>query len=158
MASTHAISEVVLEEVDLDHHTVSGGGRRRVPLQGEGDACAVAAWGLRRYGFHGLSHAYVSRRAAEVLERPPERLRVVSCHLGAGASLAAVVGGTCQDTTMGFTPLEGLVMATRSGSVTPASCCGCRRVAACRRRRWPTAWSTTPASWAWPARPTCGPW
>jgi acetate kinase len=76
-----------------------------------------ARWGLRRYGFHGLSHAYASRRAAELLGR--ERLRVVTCHLGAGASLAAVRDGRSVDTTMGFTPLEGLVMATRSGSVDP---------------------------------------
>ncbi|MFD6793154.1 MULTISPECIES: acetate/propionate family kinase [Prauserella salsuginis group] len=76
-------------------------------------------WGLRRYGFHGLSHAYVTRRAAE-LTRPPEREpRIVSCHLGAGASLAAVAGGRSVDTTMGFTPLAGLVMATRTGSVDP---------------------------------------
>jgi acetate kinase len=68
-------------------------------------------FGLRRFGFHGLSHAYASRRAAAA--------RVVSCHLGAGASLAAVRDGVCVDTTMGFTPMEGLVMATRSGSVDP---------------------------------------
>ncbi|MBX5470748.1 MAG: acetate/propionate family kinase, partial [Thermoleophilaceae bacterium] len=76
-------------------------------------------YGLRRYGFHGLSHAYASRRAAELLGRPAEELRLVTCHLGAGASLAAVAGGSSVDTTMGFTPLEGLVMATRSGSVDP---------------------------------------
>ncbi len=76
-------------------------------------------WGIRRYGFHGLSHAYCSRRSAEVAGRDPAGLRVVSCHLGAGASLAAVVSGRSVDTTMGFTPLEGLVMATRSGSVDP---------------------------------------
>ena len=74
---------------------------------------------LRRYGFHGLSHAYASRRAAELLERPPRGLRVVTCHLGAGASLTAIVDGCSVDTTMGFTPLDGLVMATRSGSVDP---------------------------------------
>jgi acetate kinase len=68
-------------------------------------------FGLRRYGFHGLSHAYASRRA--------DAPRVVSCHLGAGASLAAVRDGECVDTTMGFTPMEGLVMATRAGSVDP---------------------------------------
>ena len=77
------------------------------------------AWRVRRYGFHGLSHAYASRRAAALLERPLEELRVVSCHLGAGASLAAIAGGRSVDTTMGFTPLEGLVMATRSGSIDP---------------------------------------
>jgi acetate kinase len=80
-------------------------------------------WALRRYGFHGLSHAYVSRRAAELTGHPapgaPAGLRVVTCHLGAGASLAAVRGGRSVDTTMGFTPLDGLVMATRSGSVDP---------------------------------------
>jgi acetate kinase len=76
-------------------------------------------WPLRRFGFHGLSHAYVSRRAAELAGRPAAELRIVTCHLGAGASLAAVQGGRSVDTTMGFTPLEGLVMATRSGSVDP---------------------------------------
>ncbi len=76
-------------------------------------------WGLRRYGFHGLSHSHAVRRGAELVGRRLEDLRVVSCHLGAGASLAAVVGGRSVDTTMGFTPLEGLVMATRSGSVDP---------------------------------------
>ena len=74
-------------------------------------------WRLRRYGFHGLSHAYVARRAAEMLGT--DGLRLVSCHLGAGASLAAVQDGRSVDTTMGFTPLDGLVMATRSGSVDP---------------------------------------
>jgi len=76
-------------------------------------------WPLRRYGFHGLSHAYASRRAAKLLDRPPTKLRTVTAHLGAGASLAAVQGGRSVDTTMGFTPLDGLVMATRSGSVDP---------------------------------------
>jgi acetate kinase len=76
-------------------------------------------WGLRRYGFHGLAHASAVRRAGELLGRPLVGLRVVSCHLGAGASLAAVQDGASVDTTMGFTPLEGLVMATRSGSVDP---------------------------------------
>jgi acetate kinase len=72
--------------------------------------------GLRRYGFHGLSHAYASRRAAELV---PGARRIVTCHLGAGASLAAVLDGRSIDTTMGFTPLAGLVMATRSGDVDP---------------------------------------
>lgn len=76
-------------------------------------------WGLRRYGFHGLSHAYVSRRAGALVGDTPRPLRLVSCHLGAGGSLAAVLGGRSVDTTMGFTPLEGLVMATRSGSLDP---------------------------------------
>ncbi|MFL5897612.1 MAG: acetate/propionate family kinase [Solirubrobacterales bacterium] len=76
-------------------------------------------WPLRRYGFHGLSHAYASRRAAKLLGRPLAELRTVTAHLGAGASLCAVEGGHSVDTTMGFTPLEGLVMATRSGSIDP---------------------------------------
>ncbi len=76
-------------------------------------------YGVRRYGFHGLSHSYCSRRAAELVGQPAEALRIVTCHLGAGASLAAVVDGRSVDTTMGFTPLDGLVMATRSGSVDP---------------------------------------
>ena len=76
-------------------------------------------WDLRRYGFHGLSHAYASRRSVALLGRTPDGLRIVTCHLGAGASLAAVLDGRSVDTTMGFTPLEGLVMATRSGSVDP---------------------------------------
>ena len=76
-------------------------------------------WPLRRFGFHGLSHAYAARRAAEILGRPPSELRLVTAHLGAGASLAAVARGRSVDTTMGFTPMEGLVMATRSGSVDP---------------------------------------
>jgi acetate kinase len=82
-----------------------------------------AAWrerfGLRRYGFHGLSHAYATRRAAQLLGTEVTRLRVVSCHLGAGASLAAVNRGRSVDTTMGFTPMEGLVMATRAGNTDP---------------------------------------
>ena len=97
-------------------------------------------WDLRRFGFHGLSHSYASRRATDlmgedggaVITRPVttgaattgaaktgDSIRLVTCHLGAGASLAAVRGGVSVDTTMGFTPLEGLVMATRSGSVDP---------------------------------------
>jgi acetate kinase len=76
-------------------------------------------WRLRRYGFHGLSHAYASHRTAELRGLNVEELRIITCHLGAGASLAAVRGGRSVDTTMGFTPLEGLVMATRSGSLDP---------------------------------------
>jgi acetate kinase len=76
-------------------------------------------WRVRRYGFHGLSHAWIARRTPELLDIPAAGLRIVSCHLGAGASLCAVADGRSIDTTMGFTPLEGLVMATRSGSVDP---------------------------------------
>ena len=78
-----------------------------------------AQWGLRRYGFHGLSHAYAVRRGAELAGLVTSGVRVVSCHLGSGASLAAVVDGRCVDTTMGFTPDDGLVMRTRPGSVDP---------------------------------------
>jgi len=74
--------------------------------------------GIRRYGFHGISHQYSARRASEILGREP--LRLVTCHLGNGASLCAVRDGRSVDTTMGFTPLEGLMMGTRSGSIDPA--------------------------------------
>jgi acetate kinase len=76
-------------------------------------------WPIRRYGFHGLSHAWVARRAPGLVGRPSAALRIVSCHLGAGASLCAIANGRSVATTMGFTPLEGLVMATRSGDVDP---------------------------------------
>lgn len=76
-------------------------------------------WDIRRFGFHGLSHAWASRRAGEMLGHDRAQLRLVTAHLGAGASLAAVCFGRSVDTTMGFTPMEGLVMATRSGSVDP---------------------------------------
>jgi acetate kinase len=82
-----------------------------------------AAWrhgmGVRRYGFHGLSHAWAARRAAAMVGRDMGELRTVTAHLGAGASLAAVARGVSVDTTMGFTPLDGLVMATRSGALDP---------------------------------------
>ncbi len=75
--------------------------------------------GIRRYGFHGISHQYVSGRAAEVLGRDLASLRMITCHLGGGCSLAAIRGGRCVQTTMGFTPLAGLMMGTRSGDVDP---------------------------------------
>lgn len=81
----------------------------------------LVEWGVRRIGFHGLSHAHATRRAGELLGRPTDELDLVTCHLGAGASLAAVTGGRSVDTTMGFTPVDGLVMATRSGAVDPGA-------------------------------------
>jgi acetate kinase len=81
----------------------------------------VARWGVRRYGFHGLSCAWALRRTAELLHRPVDRLRLVVCHLGSGASASAIGGGRSADTTMGFTPLEGLVMATRCGDLDPGA-------------------------------------
>ena len=75
--------------------------------------------GIRRYGFHGISHHYCAKRAAELVGRPLEELRIINCHLGAGCSLAAIKGGKSIDTTMGFTPLEGLMMASRSGTIDP---------------------------------------
>ncbi len=75
---------------------------------------------VRRYGFHGTSHRYVSKRAAEFLGLPVEGLKVITCHLGNGSSLAAVMDGKCVDTSMGITPLEGVIMGTRSGSLDPA--------------------------------------
>src|SRR5262249_32244728 len=78
--------------------------------------------GIRRYGFHGTSHRYVSRRLAALMDRRPddEGLRLITCHLGNGCSVAAIRGGRSVDTSMGFTPLEGLVMGTRSGDLDPA--------------------------------------
>ncbi|QQZ10611.1 acetate kinase [Heyndrickxia vini] len=77
-------------------------------------------YGIRKYGFHGTSHKYVSHRAAEMLGRPIEQLRLISCHLGNGASIAAIEGGKSIDTSMGFTPLAGVAMGTRSGNIDPA--------------------------------------
>lgn len=77
---------------------------------------------IRRYGFHGTSHKYVSQRAAALLQnqKPPEELKLISCHLGNGSSLSAVKGGKCIETSMGFTPLAGMLMGTRSGDLDPA--------------------------------------
>ncbi|MEA4987009.1 MAG: acetate kinase [Anaerovorax sp.] len=75
---------------------------------------------VRRYGFHGTSHKYVANRAAEMLGQPIEDLKIITCHLGNGASVSAIKRGVCVDTSMGFTPLEGLVMGTRSGDIDPA--------------------------------------
>jgi len=75
---------------------------------------------IRRYGFHGTSHRYVSARAAKLMEKPLESLKLITCHLGNGCSMAAISGGVSIDTTMGFTPLEGLLMGTRSGDMDPS--------------------------------------
>jgi len=75
---------------------------------------------IRKYGFHGTSHKYVSGKAAEMLGKKPEELKMVVCHLGNGSSITAVNGGKCVDTTMGFTPLDGLMMGTRCGAIDPA--------------------------------------
>lgn len=75
--------------------------------------------GIQRYGFHGTSHQYCGTRAAQILQQPPESLKIVTCHLGNGCSLAAIANGRCIDTTMGFSPLEGLMMGTRCGSIDP---------------------------------------
>lgn len=77
-------------------------------------------FGIRKYGFHGTSHKYVSERASELLDRPLEQLRIISCHIGNGASIAAIDGGKSVDTSMGFTPLAGVTMGTRSGNLDPA--------------------------------------
>ncbi|QZT35102.1 acetate kinase [Caldalkalibacillus thermarum TA2.A1] len=77
-------------------------------------------YGIRKYGFHGTSHKYVTQRAAELLNLPLEELRLISCHLGNGASIAAVMHGKSIDTSMGFTPLAGVAMGTRSGNIDPA--------------------------------------
>ncbi|WIF94604.1 acetate/propionate family kinase [Caminicella sporogenes] len=77
-------------------------------------------YGVRKYGFHGTSHRYVSQRAAEILGKDIKELKIITCHLGNGASLAAIQNGKSVDTSMGFTPLEGLVMGTRCGDIDPA--------------------------------------
>ena len=79
-----------------------------------------ANFDIRKYGFHGTSHKYVAQRAAEMLGKPLEELRLISCHLGNGSSIAAIENGKSIDTTMGFTPLAGLTMGTRSGDIDPA--------------------------------------
>lgn len=76
--------------------------------------------GIRRYGFHGTSHKYCSQKAAQLLDKPLESLKIITCHIGNGASLTAIKDGISIDTTMGFTPLEGLMMGERSGSIDPA--------------------------------------
>lgn len=78
-------------------------------------------WGVRRYGFHGTSHAYVSRATAALLDKEPAEVNTIVLHLGNGASASAVAGGRCVETSMGLTPLEGLVMGTRSGDIDPAA-------------------------------------
>ncbi|APB32562.1 acetate kinase [Gloeomargarita lithophora Alchichica-D10] len=75
--------------------------------------------GIRRYGFHGINHEYCAQRAAQLLQQPLDSLKLISCHLGNGASLCAIAGGKSVDTTMGFTPLEGVMMGSRSGSIDP---------------------------------------
>ena len=82
--------------------------------------CRYTKYGVRRYGFHGTSHKYVSQRAAEMLGKDIKDLKIITCHLGNGASIAAVDGGKCVDTSMGFTPLEGLIMGTRCGDIDAA--------------------------------------
>jgi acetate kinase len=77
-------------------------------------------YGMRRYGFHGTSHKYVARKAAKILNKPFEKLKIITCHLGNGCSITAVMNGKSVDTSMGFTPLEGLVMGTRCGDIDPA--------------------------------------
>ena len=74
---------------------------------------------IRRYGFHGTSHRFIAKKAAKVMGKKPEELKVITCHLGNGGSLAAVDCGKCVDTSMGLTPLEGILMGTRSGDVDP---------------------------------------
>jgi acetate kinase len=78
-----------------------------------------AEWGIRRYGFHGLSHQYCAGRAAEILQCDPAGLRIINCHLGGGCSAAAIRGNVAVASTMGFSPLDGLMMATRPGAVDP---------------------------------------
>jgi acetate kinase len=118
---TLAAAEAVLPEVphvavfDTAFHTTMPAAAYTYPVPREW----AEQWGIRRYGFHGLSHAYATRRAAEMLKRPASALRLVICHLGNGCSATAVLEGRSIDTTMGFTPLDGLMMGTRPGSLDP---------------------------------------
>lgn len=93
------------------------------------DTATADAHRIRRYGFHGTSHQYVSRKTAELLGKDPSEVNVIVLHLGNGASASAVEGGRCVDTSMGLTPLEGLVMGTRSGDIDPAITFHLKRVA-----------------------------
>ncbi|MFG2832747.1 acetate kinase [Streptomyces sp. NPDC048434] len=93
------------------------------------DVATADAHRIRRYGFHGTSHAYVSRKTAALLGKDPSEVNVIVLHLGNGASASAVAGGRCVDTSMGLTPLEGLVMGTRSGDIDPAVTFHLQRVA-----------------------------
>lgn len=102
------------------------------------DRETAEAWGVRRYGFHGTSHQYVSERAAEFLGADPAGISQIVLHLGNGASASAIVGGRPVDTSMGMTPMEGLVMGTRSGTSTPASSSTWRA-----RPQWPPRTSRT---------------
>lgn len=81
---------------------------------------AYEKYGIRRYGFHGTSHKYVSQRVADIMGKDYKDLKIITCHLGNGSSVAAIQNGECIDTSMGFTPLEGLVMGTRCGNIDPA--------------------------------------
>ncbi len=116
-----AVAEARLPDVphiavfDTAFHATLPGSARTYPLP----HAWTDGWGIRRYGFHGLSHSYCATRAAELLGRPASELRLVICHLGHGCSATAVLHGHSIDTTMGFTPLDGLMMATRSGSLDP---------------------------------------
>ncbi|GAA1787609.1 acetate kinase [Luedemannella flava] len=92
------------------------------------DTSVAGKWGIQRYGFHGTSHAYVSRRTAALLDRPVEHTNVITLHLGNGASACAVAGGHSLITSMGMSPLEGLVMGTRSGDIDPTIIFHLRRV------------------------------
>ena len=111
--------------------------------------------GVRRFGFHGLSHGYAWRRTIELMGHSGAGIRLVSCHLGAGASLAAIAEGRSIDTTMGFTPLEGLVMATRQVRSTPASSSGLPRSKESRSAISPTPSSTNRVCSPSPALRTC---
>lgn len=109
---------------------------------------------IRRYGFHGLAHEWNARAAGAILHRPVERISLVSAHLGSGSSLCAVRHGRSVDTTMGLTPLSGLVMGTRSGDVDPNVPGFAAHTAPARRRTWPPRSSGPRGCWRSPGPPT----
>ncbi len=121
--SLEAIDAAMLEFPDLPHIACFDTAFHRTMIPAAQAYAIPQEWTnhgrIRRYGFHGLSHAYCAQRASQMLEHTGQSLRLVICHLGHGCSASAVRDGKCVDTTMGFTPLEGLMMATRSGSLDP---------------------------------------
>jgi acetate kinase len=115
-----------------------------------------SGWGVRRYGLHGISVAWSAERAATLLDRPAAELRLVVAHLGSGCSVTAVDGGRSVATSMGLTPLEGLMMGTRAGSIDPGPCSTFSEPGAWTPTSWPSRWTTSRGSWEFPAEPrTC---
>jgi len=124
LSKATGILKDISEIFAVGHRIVHGGEAFSQPtlitdevLEKINEYCYYEKYGIRRYGFHGTSHSYVAQRASELEDRPIQDLKIITCHLGNGCSMAAVKNGKCQDTSMGFTPLEGLLMGTRAGDI-----------------------------------------